>query len=74
MIRHDRTGHSEDGLTNPETLGFVPTELLLLRSHDRGGAWTGPDAITPPLAGPACRRADRLNRRGGGMWWWGGPR
>lgn len=53
MIRHDRTDHPDAGLTNPETLGFVPIELLLLRSYDNGRTWTEPSPITPSLAGPA---------------------
>lgn len=39
LIRHDRTEYSQLGLTNAETLGFVPVELLLLRSHDYGRNW-----------------------------------
>ncbi len=53
MMRHDRSGHPEDGLTNHDTLGFVPTELLLLRSQDRGRTWSGPHPIAPPLVGPS---------------------
>ncbi len=53
MVRHDRTGHSDDGLTNPETIGFVPTEILLLRSDDYGHSWKGPAALVPPLEGPS---------------------
>lgn len=53
MVRHDRTGHPHEGLTSHETLGFVPTELLLLRSADRGRTWTGPEPIVPPLTGPS---------------------
>ncbi len=36
MVRHDRTDHPDAGLTNPATLGFVPTGLWLLRSADAG--------------------------------------
>src|SRR5579862_4190083 len=36
MVRHDRTEHPDEGFTNVENLGFVPTELLLLRSRDGG--------------------------------------
>ncbi len=43
----------EEGLTNHETLGFVPTEFVLLRSGDDGHTWIGPEPITPPLVGPA---------------------
>ncbi len=52
-VRHDRTEHPGEGLTNPETLGFVPTELLQFRSADCGHTWTGPVSIVPPLEGPS---------------------
>jgi hypothetical protein len=51
-VRCDRS-HTEEGLTNPETMGFVPTELTLFRSTDYGHTWTGPEIIDPPLVGPA---------------------
>lgn len=53
MVRHDRTDHPDAGLTNPVTLGFVPTALLLLRSADAGKTWTFPQIINPPLVGPS---------------------
>jgi sialidase-1 len=53
MVRSDRTDHPDEGLANPENLGFVPTELLLLRSKDFGRTWTDPDPIKPPLSGPS---------------------
>lgn len=52
-VRHDRTEHPDEGLTNPETLGFVPTELLLFRSADYGRTWSGPVTMDPPLEGPS---------------------
>ncbi|MBI3923521.1 MAG: exo-alpha-sialidase [Armatimonadetes bacterium] len=52
MIRHDRADHPDEGLASHETLGLAPTELLLLRSKDRGKTWTGPEPIDPPLVGP----------------------
>ncbi|MCC6695528.1 MAG: exo-alpha-sialidase [Candidatus Hydrogenedentes bacterium] len=53
MVRHDRTEHLNEGLTNTDNLGFVPTELLLLRSHDRGRTWSRPETLNPPLIGPS---------------------
>lgn len=42
----------DDGLVNPATLGFVETDLFLLRSAD-GRAWSAPQPVVPPLAGPS---------------------
>lgn len=53
IVRHDRTEHPDEGLANPANLGFVPTELLLSRSADRGRTWSPPAAIAPPLVGPS---------------------
>jgi len=52
MIRADRAQHPEEGLANPETLGFVPTETLLVWSHDWGRTWQEPRTLRPPLVGP----------------------
>jgi len=53
MMRSDRTAHPDDGLSNEKTLGFVPTELLLLRSSDGGRTWSRPAPLAPPLVGPS---------------------
>jgi hypothetical protein len=50
--RWDRS-RVDEGLTNEETLGFVETELIRLRSSDQGHTWQGPFTIEPPLAGPS---------------------
>ena len=68
MIRHDRTAHPHEGLTNPHTLGFVPTELLLLRSHDLGHTWTEPTPLTPPLVGPAFELCCPITPLADGHW------
>jgi len=52
LVRHDRSEHPDEGLTNPATLGFVPTELALVRSTDHGHTWSGPCLLEPPLEGP----------------------
>ena len=51
-VRADRW-RTEEGLTNPETQGFVETELIQLRSSDDGQTWQGPTIIAPPLVGPS---------------------
>ena len=43
----------DEGLSNPETQGFVETELIMCRSADEGRTWMGPAVIAPPLVGPA---------------------
>ena len=53
MVRADRTAHPEEGLANPENLGFVPTETLLLWSADGGHTWGPPEPLTAPLVGPS---------------------
>ena len=42
----------EMGLLNPQTSGFVPTDLFLVRSADGGRSWTAPQELVPPLPGP----------------------
>ena len=49
MARLDRTGYPGEGLSNPATYGFVPTEFLLFRTHDSGFTWSGPVAVDSPL-------------------------
>jgi len=68
MIRHDRSDHPDEGLTSHETLGFVPTELLLLRSSDRGRTWTGPEPIVPPLVGPSFEMCCPITVLRDGRW------
>jgi hypothetical protein len=44
---------ADEGLTNSHNLGFVETELILLRSLDGGRSWSGPTTVAPPLVGPS---------------------
>ncbi len=68
MVRMDRTDHPDQGLSNPETLGFVPTELSLLRSTDRGRSWSGPHPIQPPLEGPCFELCSPITILRDGRW------
>jgi hypothetical protein len=68
MIRHDRTDYSNEGLTNPKTIGFVPTELLLLKTQNGGKTWTKPDPIKPPLVGPAFEMCCPITVLSDGRW------
>jgi hypothetical protein len=56
------------GLLNRATLGFVPTELILLRSQDRGRTWNGPETIAPPLTSPAWEACHHVVELAGGRW------
>ncbi len=40
MLRADRTDHSDEGLTNSKTLGFVPSEFVTFHSSDHGHSWS----------------------------------
>jgi len=53
MIRSDRSMHPDEGLANPENLGFVSTETMLLWSRDAGHTWSLPEPFTPALVGPS---------------------
>jgi sialidase-1 len=68
MLRHDRTNHPDEGLTSPATLGFVPTELLLLRSADGGQTWSAPQPILPPLEGPSFELCSPIVPLSDGRW------
>ncbi len=57
-----------EGLLNRATLGFVPTDLILLRSRDRGRTWTPPAIIAPPLASPAWETCHHILELSGGRW------
>lgn len=68
LMRHDRTHHREDGLTNPTTMGFVPTEMAITRSLDCGHTWTKPMTIAPPLVGPCFELCSPVTFLADGRW------
>ncbi len=70
MVRCDRGSHPGEGLGNPETLGFVPTELLLLRSPDAGRSWSAPERVRPPLEGPEFELCSPITILRDGRWIW----
>lgn len=67
MSRRDRTDHP-DQVINPETMGMVPTELMILRSQDYGHTWTEPKAFTPPLVGPSFELCCPITPLSDGRW------
>lgn len=67
MIRHDRSRVNE-GLANPDNMGFVEIEQLLFRSHDGGRTWAGPEVIDPPLVGPSFEMTSPIVPLKNGRW------
>lgn len=68
LLRSDRTDHTDDGLTNPATRGWVPSEMLLTRSTDAGHAWTEPRRFDPPLVGPEFEMCSPITILSDGRW------
>ncbi|MBO9608036.1 MAG: exo-alpha-sialidase [Paenibacillaceae bacterium] len=67
VTRHDRSREGE-GLANPENMGFVEVELLLLRSSNGGRTWHGPETINPPLVGPSFELCSPIVPLRDGTW------
>jgi len=65
-----RDEHLSEGLANPVTIGFVPTKLLLVNSHDFGKKWSPPAEIIPPLTGPCFEMCSSIVKLSGGTWIW----
>ncbi|MFH1920421.1 MAG: sialidase family protein [Planctomycetota bacterium] len=70
LVRADRTDHPEEGLANPENLGFVPTEILITRSSDAGRTWSEPALVAPPLEGPSFELCCPVTVMADGRWLW----
>jgi sialidase-1 len=58
----------EEGLVNRATLGFVPTDLILLRSLDRGHTWSPPQVLRPAIESPAWETCHHVVSLPGGRW------
>jgi hypothetical protein len=58
----------EEGVTNKATLGYVPMDLILLRSPDGGRTWQGPEVINPPLIGPSFEVCHSVLELPDGRW------
>ncbi len=58
----------DEGIVNRANLGYVPMDLFLLRSSDAGRTWAGPQAIVPPLVGPAFEMCHRIVELADGRW------
>lgn len=66
FYRHD----PETGLVNHANLGYVPMDLILLRSQDEGRSWSRPETIQPPLTGPSFEVCHRILELADGRWLW----
>lgn len=60
----------DDSLVNRDTLGFVPVDLIVLRSADGGRSWSGPETIEPPLEGPSFEICHAVIVLRDGRWLW----
>jgi hypothetical protein len=58
----------DEGLVNRANLGYVPMDLILLRSADGGRSWHGPEMITPPLVGPSFEICHKIVELADGRW------
>jgi sialidase-1 len=63
----DRPG---EGLVNRENIGYGTMDLFLIRSRDRGQAWTAPITISPPLVGPGFEMCHSIVELRDGRWLW----
>ncbi|NLY02236.1 MAG: exo-alpha-sialidase [Rhodopirellula sp.] len=70
VVRHDRSEHPEEGLANPQTLGFVPVEILLTWSENGGRSWSDPECVEPPMEGPAFELCAPITVLDDGRWLW----
>ena len=58
----------EQGLLNRDNLGYVPMDLILLKSRDGGRTWEGPQTIKPPLVGPSFETCHPIRELRDGRW------
>jgi sialidase-1 len=68
IVRHDRSEHPDEGLTNAANLGFVPLEILIGRSSDGGRSWGQPSVVRPPLVGPSFELCSSVTFLRDGRW------
>jgi BNR repeat-like domain len=65
-IHHRERQH--EGLVNRATLGFVSTDLVLMRSQDRGRTWSSAERIVPTLESPAWETCHHVVELRSGRW------
>lgn len=70
VVQFHREEHPLEGLANPENIGFVPMDLLLVRSENFGHSWQSPETIAPPLTGPCFELCGPIVPLKDGRWLW----
>jgi sialidase-1 len=70
MVQSDRSAHPDEGLANPDNMGFAPTQLLSIHSYDRGVSWIIDGVIHPPLEGPSFEACNAITVLSNGRWVW----
>lgn len=70
MVQSHRAAHPGAGLANPENMGFVPTDLSVIRSSDYGNSWEAPEPVEPPLEGPSFEACSAIVPLRDGRWIW----
>lgn len=67
VFRYDRH-RIDEGLANPETLGFVETECFISKSTDKGDHWTPLEKLELPLIGPSFELCSPIVELHDGRW------
>lgn len=67
LHRHNRS-RPNTGLGNPQTLGFVETEPMLMRSADGGRSWDGPTLFASPIVGSPLEMCSPITVLRDGRW------
>jgi sialidase-1 len=67
-ISHDRDQYAEEGLANPDTMGFVPTNLYLVRSYDYGVTWERPELMETSMQGSPFEICAPITPLSDGTW------
>jgi sialidase-1 len=55
-------------IANRENFGFVPMDLILIRSDDKGKTWSCPETVVPPLDGPGFEICHNILELPDGTW------
>lgn len=67
VFKYDRH-RKDEGLANPDTLGFVENHIELYRSLDKGRSWSAPTVIEPPIVGPSFELCSPIVELSDGRW------